>query len=85
MKRLICSCLLAVAMVASSGCCWECLYSNLYPGSWGTARHWGHGESGCAPPETGAGVAATGAVGYPYYTTRAPRDFLQDAPPSIGP
>jgi len=26
----------------------------------------------------------TGTVGYPYYTTRGPRDFLIDNPPSIG-
>ncbi len=25
-----------------------------------------------------------GTVGYPYYTTRGPRDFLLDNPPSIG-
>lgn len=28
---------------------------------------------------------ATGAVTYPYYTTRGPRDFLARNPPSIGP
>ena len=28
---------------------------------------------------------ATGAVAYPYYTTRGPRDFLAKNPPSIGP
>lgn len=28
---------------------------------------------------------ATGAVAYPYYTTRGPRDFFMDAPDSIGP
>jgi hypothetical protein len=28
---------------------------------------------------------ATGAVTYPYYTTRGPRDFLDRNPPSIGP
>ena len=27
----------------------------------------------------------TGAVAYPYYTTRGPRDFLAKCPPSIGP
>ena len=27
----------------------------------------------------------TGAVAYPYYTVRAPRDFLDPNPPSIGP
>jgi hypothetical protein len=30
----------------------------------------------------GAGMAPTYA--YPYYTTRAPRDFLMDNPPTIG-
>lgn len=28
---------------------------------------------------------ASPTVTYPYYTTRAPRDFLRDDPPSIGP
>jgi hypothetical protein len=28
---------------------------------------------------------ATGAITYPYYTTRGPRDFLAKNPPSIGP
>tara|TARA_B100000809_G_scaffold234736_1_gene252428 strand:+ start:1753 stop:1986 length:234 start_codon:yes stop_codon:yes gene_type:complete len=27
---------------------------------------------------------ATAAYSYPYYTTRGPRDFLVDDPPSIG-
>ena len=27
----------------------------------------------------------TGAVAYPYYTSRGPRDFLDPNPPSIGP
>ena len=27
----------------------------------------------------------TGTVTYPYYTTRGPRDFLANNPPSIGP
>jgi hypothetical protein len=27
----------------------------------------------------------TGQTAYPYYTTRGPRDFLQNNPPSIGP
>jgi hypothetical protein len=33
----------------------------------------------------GAGGPPTGAVAYPYYTNRGPRDFLADNPPSIGP
>lgn len=50
-----------------------------------------HGGGGCAacgeaqampmqpPPQS------PGAVAYPYYTNRGPRDFLQANPPSIGP
>lgn len=30
------------------------------------------------------GAPPSASVAYPYYTTRAPRDFLQDNPPSIG-
>jgi hypothetical protein len=37
-----------------------------------------HGALGPAGPPTGA-------VAYPYYTTRGPRDFLAKCPPSIGP
>jgi hypothetical protein len=33
---------------------------------------------------TGPQGPATAQVGYPYYTTRGPRDFLVDNPPSIG-
>ena len=36
---------------------------------------------GRQPVEAGPPVAA---YGYPYYTTRAPRDFLMSNPPSIG-
>ena len=38
---------------------------------------------GVNPVGSPAGMG--GAVDYPYYTTRAPRDFLQNNPPSIGP
>lgn len=33
----------------------------------------------------GAAGPPTGAVAYPYYTVRGPRDFLDPNPPSIGP
>jgi len=36
------------------------------------------GDAGPAGPPTST-------YGYPYYTTRAPRDFLMNNPPSIGP
>jgi hypothetical protein len=48
-------------------------------------------QSGYAAEQLGAEEAAapagpaTGAVTYPYYTTRGPRDFLAKNPPSIGP
>ncbi len=34
--------------------------------------------------EAAPGMSA-GAVAYPYYTTRGPRDYFQNNPPSIGP
>ena len=34
---------------------------------------------------TGPAGPPTGAVAYPSYTTRGPRDFLAKCPPSIGP
>jgi hypothetical protein len=47
----------------------------------------GHGGQFVNSQPAGAG-APTGApvaqVAYPYYTTRGPRDFLMDNPPSIG-
>jgi hypothetical protein len=45
------------------------------------AGHFGTDERAMA----GAGGPPTGAVAYPYYTTRGPRDFLAENPPSIGP
>jgi hypothetical protein len=38
----------------------------------------GHGYHGTPGP-------ASGTITYPYYTTRGPRDFLVNNPPSIGP
>ena len=40
------------------------------------------GVGGC---NVGAAGPATGAVAYPYYSNRGPRDFLVNNPPSIGP
>jgi hypothetical protein len=33
----------------------------------------------------GSGAPPSAAYAYPYYTIRAPRDFLLNNPPSIGP
>lgn len=50
----------------------------------------GCGEGGCQsceiPYQAGPTPGPpTGAVAYPYYTTRGPRDFLATNPSSIGP
>jgi hypothetical protein len=37
-----------------------------------------------AEQQMGPAGPATAAYGYPYYTTRGPRDFLMANPPSIG-
>ena len=46
-------------------------------GCYATGKHCGTAvqDPGLAPP----------TYVYPYYTTRAPRDFLLDNPPGIGP
>jgi hypothetical protein len=36
------------------------------------------------PGNIGPAGPSSAAVGYPYYTTRGPRDFLMDKPPTIG-
>jgi hypothetical protein len=69
------------------------------PGGTGYPNRWGHG--GCAVPHghrhgrggfgdgdlvlQPAPNGPVGAVAYPYYTHRGPRDFLVNNPPSIGP
>jgi hypothetical protein len=83
-----------VDRIASGGC-------NDYcggRGSGGTLRPGGCGHcSSCANgglcPHAGGYPAMTnynpgppvGQTAYPYYTTRGPRDFLQNNPPTIGP
>ena len=44
----------------------------------------GRGCKHCCREQPAAGPA-TGAITYPYYTTRGPRDFLAKHPESIGP
>jgi hypothetical protein len=45
----------------------------------------GQGHFGTNATYAGPSGPPTGAVAYPYYTNRGPRDFLADNPPSIGP
>ncbi len=56
----------------------------------GLARHHLTPEEECALESSDYGATCppgppSGAVAYPYYTTRGPRDFLAKCPPSIGP
>ena len=45
-----------------------------------------HIHNACANGHSGlAAGPSQGAVTYPYYTTRGPRDYLDPNPPSIGP
>ncbi len=52
----------------------------------GYANNGGHGQlpRGVGGTYVGPQGPPTGAVAYPYYTTRGPRDFLVNNPPSIG-
>ena len=70
-----------------SGCCGGgCCVENM------CRRMVGSIASGCCPHSGGypemynfTPSPPVGQVAYPYYTTRGPRDFLQNNPPSIGP
>jgi hypothetical protein len=60
-----------------------------HAGGHGLLHHGGAHNDGYPGPSQmtaadGNGGPATGAVTYPYYTTRGPRDFLMNNPPSIG-
>ena len=53
-------------------------------GPYGTPGFPKHGYHHHDREYTGPQGPTTAQVGYPYYTTRGPRDFLLDNPPSIG-
>lgn len=79
MKRALLVMTAALVILSSgSGCFWR---NQLVPGN-------SAGGEACASCTDNAGPQyggpPTAAQAYPYYTTRAPRDFLMDNPPSIG-
>jgi hypothetical protein len=93
------ACFLALAaLICLTGI--GCRGINLSRGSCDCGGHGGHGHGGLAGhggggvghlghhhqsrEYNGPQGPATAQVGYPYYTTRGPRDFLVDNPPSIG-
>ena len=53
-------------------------------GGYGRGGHFGHGRGGYGDQGAGYGGPPSAHVAYPYYTTRGPRDFLINNPPSIG-
>jgi hypothetical protein len=76
------------------GACQECEGGACHPRHVG--RYGGLAKHHLSPEEKAALAGSdygatqpagppTGAVAYPYYTTRGPRDFLAKCPPSIGP
>lgn len=67
-------------------------HGDCQPGHGGLLGHGGHGGPvrdhfaghHLSREYTGPAGPPTAQVAYPYYTTRGPRDFLLDNPPSIG-
>lgn len=84
MKRLLVAMLLAVCLGSSSGCALIDRVFHCRP--CGGPRCGGRCPYGSASggPMYDSGPPS-GAVAYPYYSNRGPRDFLVDNPPSIGP
>src|SRR5688572_8888418 len=88
----------SVGCVGARGACGACQNCNHGSGCVRNgffARHFGGGrgaggaggplsEHYVDPMAEGAGAPPTAQVAYPYYTTRGPRDFLTNNPPSIG-
>jgi hypothetical protein len=74
-----------------SGGCQDCESGACHTGRYGgLAKHHLSPEERAALEASDYGATTpagppTGAVAYPYYTTRGPRDFLAKKPPSIGP
>lgn len=73
-----------------SGHCGKCGHCRHLGRYGGLARHHLSEAEKAALAEsdygaTGPAGPPTGAVAYPYYTTRGPRDFLARCPPSVGP
>jgi hypothetical protein len=96
MTRFLMAGLALVMMIAGSGCVNTCRQCN--GGRQGLlANHGGRGDQcrnglcnrdgrGQGGGGGGAGAGVGGAqVAYPYYTVRAPRDFLDPNPRGIGP
>ncbi|MCE9606594.1 MAG: hypothetical protein K8U03_17025 [Planctomycetia bacterium] len=96
MNRFLIASFALVMMIAGSGCandCQQCnggrsgLFSNHGSDACrqGLCNRNGGGGGGGGAGGMGAGGPGGAAVAYPYYTVRAPRDFLSANPRGIGP
>jgi hypothetical protein len=96
MKRVLLSLGLALLLITSIGCHQGALQSGgcgntscnrcgLLGAQRGAPTPVPRMPRGGPPQQAQTGAGGMGAVGYPYYTVRAPRDFLHNQPPSIGP
>ena len=99
MKRVLMGLALTFTLLASTGCemlnnrhcnncngnigCRPCRMA-WQRGGTDYQRFLGHNGSYAPAGHGGVGGPATAQVAYPYYTTRGPRDFLLDNPPTIG-
>jgi hypothetical protein len=97
MKRTIFVMLTVVALAMTTGClkrhcrnnscsCGNCSQADACPTEEASPRCRLCNDRGCerCRPAVDPGPA-TGAVAYPYYNLRGPRDFLDRNPQSIGP
>lgn len=93
MRAALCG-LLAVISLLTIGCHHNCRNGRHHhgcqtcghSGAWaGGPSHVGHLPHGYEQSLSGPPGPPSATYAYPYYTTRAPRDFLLDNPPSIGP
>lgn len=82
MKRLMTSALLLTLIAAMTGCACNCDHCSRLGNRLGGGRLAGGGRFG---GEMYGGGAPSPTVAYPYYTVRAPRDFLAKNPRDIGP
>ncbi len=95
MKRLVLLTLMVLTIGNATGCC---LLDRLFcarPRHYSVCPDGACGARGCrdcGPRSARRGMdnnyypgEPTGAVAYPYYTNRGPRDFLANDPQSIGP
>jgi hypothetical protein len=100
MRRTFLALAVSMVLAAFSGCAGDCCNQggcHLRPcagyegqgvcqnGGLRGCLHCGLLGRGAGGGDGGQGASDAGAVSYPYYTVKGPRDFLQTHPQSIGP